>query len=415
MPLRFTLVGPMRLALALTCVTSSPQAQSTGESCPVETRATTKLRLDDGRTVYVEPMAFARSGSTAVIAGEPMYVWTVGDGVAQLDTNHGLLGVTLTGGDVTPLPKPDLPGVVTHVRLLADGADFAAVFAVTDSSSVGRYDAKVLSYWFGRTDGRTWRELEKLPMPSGPLDGRRSSELVRSEEELLFAIPFGREGYRHVAIYRRADDWRMDTLAVPDAAYLALGVVGDKPMLYVVYPDTSTTDTNSLWVFARTETTWQLEGLVIRGGRQPVHDPNVVSHRSTHVLSWIGQTTATGEESAMTAPVDRDGRPGASHVLASGARSWDFLRDTARAAHWVVAVQAADGRKHMMLAEWTAAQPLVRDVVANPFTGHVLAASLEEDVIAVGPVFDPTGKEEPLVSGILRFAKRCAVLIRETP
>lgn len=383
----------------------------------METRAADRVRLNDGRAVYVEPMAFARAGNLAILAGEPMYVWSNRDTTFSPQAVHGLLGVALTAGGVEPLLKPDVPGIVTHVRLLADGRDFAAVFAVTDSSAAGGYDEQVLSYWFARTDGRTWRELEKLPMPAGALDARRATDLIRSADELLVAIPYGPTARENVAIYTHSRrGWRMDTLAVPQASYLALAEIGGQAMLFVVHPDyAAITDSNSLWVFVRVGSSWQARGLVIRGGRRPVFAPTISGDTANRMLSWIAEDTTGGPSTLHAASLHATGRIGQVHIVARNVVYWDVIRNPTMHPQWVADARATDGTKQLMFVEWIDGRPVTRDVIANPYTGLIIGAPIAGDASVVGPVFDPAASREQLVSGILRSAKRCGSAPREAP
>lgn len=411
-----SLVCVLIFSSAITRAAASLPTQPASDSCALETRrAVGPLRLDDGRAVYVEPMAFARTSRSSILAGEPMYVGAGNHAAARSDTAHRLVGVTLEGEHLRPLPRPDVPGVVTHLRLAPDDGEYVAVFAVTDSSSVGRYDEVVLSYWWGRTDGRVWRSLEQLPLPSGLLVGRRASELVRAGDEWLLAIPYRTADGQNVAVYARSQGrWLLDTIATEAAAYVALTAVRDVPILYVVYPASTGADTNSLWLFVRLGESWYSRGRVIRGGNRPVHDPMLASHGPSRVLSWIRVDAATGTRSAFAALVDDTGALGAAHLLARDVEYWDVIRGPTSAAAWVIGVAPANDNGRLAFVEWRGDRPRVIDLVTNPFMGPMLGALLATRATALGPIFDRSNTKEPLTSGVLRFVRRCASAI-ETP
>lgn len=386
-------------------------------TCSVETRAAGKLRLDDGRAAYVEPMAFLHTAESAVLAGEPMYVWSAGAYSSGLGPDHDLLGVQLTARGVSALPKPGIDGIVTHVRLAADGNGYAAVFAVTDSSSAsGRYEEVVLSYWFGRSDGREWTALERLPMPSGPLHARRASDLVRVGSEWLLAIPFVHGTEVHVAVYSRSvTGWRIRAIPTFAADYVVLTERRGTPDLYVVHPDTIPPDGNSFWLYSRHGSDWQLREHLLKGGTSPIHFPAIASDDASRVMTWIRADRNTGAHKAFAARIDEGGLLGPAHLLANDVGYWDVIRGRASRPAWVIGSVDSTGAERMTFLEWEGNRPVIRDIIANPFTGLFLGAILKGEPAAIGPLFAPADKEEPLVSGILRFERRCHSAVPETP
>lgn len=390
---------------------STSLAQDMTGSCPVATRPIQKLVLTDGRGAYVEPMAFAQGPTSAILAGEPMYVWKRG----EPDSTHGLLGAVLNGQEWRGLPRPPLEGVLTHIRMAPDSAGFDVVFALTDSTSVGRYEEKVISYWYGYTDGRRWTRLQRLPLPRGPMNARAATRLVRVGSDLMIAVPYGTEGREKVAVFTQyRTTWRMDTLAVREARYLALGVLQDTPMLLVVYPASDVNrDANSLWAFERVSNGWRPLGLVVRGGSNPVHDPTLSRDASGEMLSWL----ASDDRGALVlnaAAFRRNGTIGPTHVVARDVIHWDLVREAPQT-QWVVDIRHDDSTRVLQLIVWQGNQPRIRDVIANPYLGLMMGASLRGSPAAIGPLLDRSDNDYPFVSGILRFIDRCSATVPEVP
>jgi hypothetical protein len=366
--------------------------------------------------MYVEPMAFARAAESFVLAGEPLYAWKPRDtsrGGAQLDTAEALLGVVFErSGHVAALPKPPLNGTLTNVRLLADGEQYAAVFALTKKRTRGGQEPALLGYWFGRTDGKTWHSLEQLPLPpSGDLNTREASRLVRVAGVLMIAAPFGTDARQDVAVFtRKSEGWSVETVPARGTAYVALTESAALPFLYVVRPDTTRdADANSLSLFVRASGSWRPLGFLVHGGRQPVHHPTVVAQDDIQILSWIEDDEVSRTRSARAARLRPDGTLGSAVTLARGIEDVIPVHDASGSFRWVVSNRTSDGQPTLTLVEWGGrdGEPEIRDVVVNPFTGPALAYSTRDGDVVVGPVMGRSPREELVVSGVLRFALRC--------
>jgi hypothetical protein len=403
------------LAVALLPACSGPAVTSrmqTAGSCAVLIRTPAKVRLDDGRGVYVEPNAIANSGAITWLAGEPLYTWSSGDSGFRSQAAQRLIAVRFTPGGVLALHVPPLPmpGVPTHVRLLAEKREAFAVFAVTDSTSMGTREPVVLGYWFGRTDGRRWDSLERLPPAPGPLAPARASELVRVGAELMVAVPFGAEDRRSLAIFTRSTgSWRVDTLPASQVSYAVIAARDGGAFLYAVHPAPGEFDANSLWLFERIGGDWRRIRLLVRGGRSPVHHPRVLAHGADAILTWYVIDMATGRFDARAAMQSQDGTIGPVRTVARDIEYVSASSEPGRGPWWVATHRTPGTKGVVTFVEWTSSRPVLRDVVANPFTGRPVAATIGGHRVALGPLFDSTSQEEPLISGLLRFQPRCDV------
>lgn len=366
--------------------------------------------MSDGRVAYIEPMAFAHTDSSWVLAGEPLYTWRYPTGERpQPDTSHALIGVLFTRGSARPLPRPPVRGVVTHIRMLAEGNHYRAVFAETDGSAAGPRRPRVLAYWSARTDGSGWDQLEPLPLPPDSLDPAEASSLVRVGDALMIAVPYGPLHRRGVAVYAaRQDGWRRQDIFTDATAYVALAASQGNALLYVVRPDsTRRPDSNSLTLFVPADSGWRDAGFVLRGGSRPVHRPTVSVVGNTTLLSWHEEDSRSGAFHARAAELQQDGTLGTVVTLGERIDAVMPVRGASRTHQWVVSRRAIDGSAMHLLVEWTSAAPRTRDVIADPFTGPSLAHALGAESVIVGPVVSHAPTDEFLVSGILRFVNRC--------
>jgi hypothetical protein len=259
-------------------------------------------------------------------------------------------------------------------------------------------------------------------MPSGELNALRASGPIRVGDELIVAVPYG-EGFRQgVAVYTRtAGMWRLDTVAVRMAAYVALTTVWNTQLLYVVQADTIPPDANSVFALKRSGRAWQSRGIVIRGGNRPTSEPVVHDTRLGPVLSWLETDAATGRIVARVARIGADGGIGAGPHTALSHDVFDLMSIAlvGTTPRWIVANRhpaRPDVPGVLTLIEWTGTDAVVRDMAVNPFGHAWISATRMGQSAVVGPLFDRTAPQENLVSGILRFAPRCSASVtRGTP
>lgn len=384
-------------------------------NCAIETRATEPIRLTDQRSIYIEPMAFARAAATYALAGEPTYVWTRQNGVfePQVDTSGSVIGAIFTDtGAVIPLPKPPLQGTVTDIRLTRHGAGYAALFALVSRQGVSSMERTFLGYWFGYTDGTSWSSLEPIRLPpSGEPISRHASALIASGDSMRFAVPFTvakREDL--LVLTRTARGWQWDLTATTGVAYVALTVRAGRHLLYVVRPDpTRRSDANSLSLFVDVDGRWTSRGFVLHGGSRLVHHPWIVERGDERILAWEEQDETAGTRNARAARLLADGGLGTVVTLARSIEDLFPVHGATDDAQWVVSHRPDNAEPSLALIEWNGGRPIVRDVVVNPYTGPALAHAAAGAVVAVGPVMGRTPLEELVVSGTLSLKRRCAL------
>ena len=376
------------------------------------------MRLRDSRAIYVEPMAYVTRGSERLLAGYPVYTWTRAHGdSARLDRTAAYVGLLIGDSAVSPLPSPMPDAIVTDIRLRADtGRWFHAVFARAAAPDKQGHDPRILSYWYGRTDGVTWDAIEPLPMPAMErLVSREASELVAPRGALMLAVPFGDDGRRDVAIYvREQGQWRMEILSTHSVAYVAIAT-GDTPLLYVVRPDTTNMpDMNSLSLFTRDSAGWRDHGVLVRGARSPIHHLETHERSGAWTLSWFTRDVVSHVRTVQAARLARDGTLAERAIVAEGVIDVWPMRSHSGPTRWAIATHAGD-RQLLSLVEWGKGLPVVRDVVANPFEGQLLTYEGSDGAVAVGPVLDRVPGAESLVSGTLRFELRCNARVQGGP
>jgi hypothetical protein len=394
------------------------------EPCAVAERSPSRLHLDRGRPIYVEPISFAIGKHSYLLAGEPLYIWKArapGE-PANLDSSEALLGIIDSQDSIIHgLLRPPVPGSkgkrIADVRFAADANGYAAVFAVTEPRTSGGTEPPLLSYWFGRHDGLAWHSLQRLPLPAGgTLITESASQLIRKGWTFLLAAIISTPRGHDVAVYTvTIGDVGLEILPVRSAAYVALGLApsasgtnGD-PVMYVVRPDsTQTADANSVSAFTRVAGKWQHQGFVIRGGRRPVHQPMITMTPKATILSWLRHDEVLRTRSALAARILPEARLGPTVMLADSVTDAVSMH-AAAAPRWVVS-RVADSRPTLALVEWDGdAQPVIRDAIVNPYAGPVLAYAVGSPGIGVvvGPLMGQPPREEVVVSAAIEFVSRC--------
>lgn len=385
-------------------------------ACEPVTREPSPLRLEDGRGVYVEPMALARGSTPSVLAGYPVYVWKRNGLGAEWDSAAAAVGVVLGDASGARLLPPPQVGqttqeIITHLRLTPSGAGYLAVaFAVATPPPAARpgHEHTVVAYWFGRTDGVRWDSLESLPLPAGgTLQTREASQLLRDGQSFVIAVPYATGAGTDVAIYtRERERWRRDTLGLERVSYVALAASPAGPLLYVVQPDTGRgSDSNSLSLFARVGGTWHDRGFLLHGGRFAIHHPVVSAQGGIQTLTWVTDGQPSGRV-AHAARLRSDGTLGATTTLANQVEDVTPVLATDGPTRWVANVSDR-GQLVLALIEWSGNEPTIRDLVVNPFTGWVASFAAETSDVVFGPVLNRAPGAEALLTGMMPMAPRC--------
>jgi hypothetical protein len=83
--------------------------------------------------------------------------------------------------------------------------------------------------------------------------------------------------------------------------------------------------------------------------------------------------------------------------------------------HWIVARPDPSGMATLELIQWDGHEPVIRDVVADPFTGPSLAFVTQKGVAIAGPRVSKVPGDAVLATAVLHFVNRCHVPVRDVP
>jgi hypothetical protein len=390
--------------------------------CAVQEESRQQLRLDAQRAIYVEPEVLSASDDgNVLLVGTPSYLFTLGsDGVNRGEPGR-VLGVVLPDtGYAREVSAPVDPARIRSVRAAtrADGS-WAVVFAETPSPTETDYVAHL---WFGVHDGRDWRRLEQIPIPSeGRLRAGGVSALARGAgDTLALAIPIHvtppHDGISHddvVVFIFDGHGWSHEIAPVRSAAYAEPGYADGGWVMALVRPDTTLSpDRNSLFLYAREAGGWREIRKLAPGRAEPIHEPVLrLDARNGGVLGWRALVTdPQGEQwwEARVASSPLDG-PVAVAPIDSAAEGLVPVVLPDRRALWVTDHRGPDGN---WIRFFTRGGVRMEEIgrVPNPYEGFLGAVALPDGRLMIsGPLVERSGETlASLTSQIIRAAVRCA-------
>jgi hypothetical protein len=322
-------------------------------TCSVALGPPERLVLRDGRSVYVEPTAYAASKGEILVAGRPTFLWRAD---ARL-TADSVMGIVVGRDSVIRLVDAPIDAraveLVSAVGRDAGGWDLVMAESVSPTSR-----DSIARLWHGVYDGHAWTSLEQLPVPSGmrPL-ATGASDLIRAADTLFWALRVRdtRDFTTNVLILRSAGGgWSSERVPIRRGVYVALNHSPAAGLqLAVVAGDvTERRDENSLFIWTAAPT-WAMRRRVSLGAVDgPAHHPSYVG-TGPSVLTWYAETEGRREVRALSDPLHaplestRTIDPDFADV---GAAASVRLRDGLHV--WVShhAVNEADGQLHFVLA-----------------------------------------------------------------
>jgi hypothetical protein len=218
----------------------------------------TRLLVDGGRELYVEPSVLAVSGSRTLLAGKPSYLFLKRepDEAAEVESRNTVFAVVLEAdGSAQLVPPPPVAGsmlaAVAGVGALSNS--WRVIFAEVDS--VGVDDPNVEAFWHGIYDGRVWSFLERLPQPSGKtLQYLNTSPIGETADTVVWAaLTTFEEHQQSVVVFeRRGGVWSYQILATPFASRgEALHTPGIGFVLAVTHKDAGNPPARSAFIYSR--------------------------------------------------------------------------------------------------------------------------------------------------------------------
>lgn len=200
----------------------SSSARSSSDSCAITLDAQHRLHFPDGRAAHVGVKSLAARGDTLAVLGDPVVIGRPGaTGRRRVAPVRGVLGFVVpldTGARPIPIPNPLRGGRTRFPRVAsADAGGWHVVFAQHPDTSFDQEQQPTtkLTLWYGRFDGRRWRELQRIAaIREANVMTERGSVLLARGERLAFAFAVGGDGQAHgvVVAARRSGRWRVDTL-----------------------------------------------------------------------------------------------------------------------------------------------------------------------------------------------------------
>lgn len=387
--------------------------------CIAREESRQELRLDAHRSVYVEPEVLAASNGEVLLVGTPSYTSTIGsDGIKRGEPGRGL-GVILpdTGGYAREVSAPVDPARIRTVRAAtqSDGS-WAVVFAETPSPTE---TDDIAHLWFGVHDGRDWRRLERIPIPS---EGRMGAGIVSrlahgGGDTLALAIPIRvrPNGFTEhdVAVFTfDGHSWTHELVPVRRAVYAELGFARGGWVMALVRPDTTlSSDRNSLFLYTREGGGWRELRKVAPGRPAPIHEPALrLDARNGGVLGWralVRDPNGEQRSEARVANGPLDG-PLAAAPIDSAAEGLIPVVFPDRRAVWVTDHRGPDGKS---IRFFTRGRVRMEEIgrVPSAYEGFFGAVALPDGQLMIsGPLVERSGgTPSSLSSQVIRVAVRC--------
>jgi hypothetical protein len=397
-------------------------------ACSAVVLSQTRLVVEDGREVYIEPIAMVPSGEEILLAGVPNYVWTRrgARGPVVAFAANSVLGVVIgADGRGRLVPSPVQPKRVRALRAAArsDGG-WDVVFAeLAPTDSLSTDDALPVRLWHGVLHHGGWSELHQIPQP---LDARvrlsNASALISRGDTLAFVsrVETPTQNTEAVVHFRRAGRWSFELVRTRPLSYAAIGVSESRGwMLVAVRGDTVPPRENALFVYRRAGNEWQLVRKM-DGDSDPAHQPTLDLDGHVGVLSWW----------AMVSPADGSGRREA-RAIARVEHGATKIATIDSSTSYVALAGAIQGAVRLWVTEHveSMAQPSELRFVAfdgeqvailgrmpSPYLGFFAATvSKPSQVVVAGPLAELETTTPTVVTLLIRARVRCLAGARRPP
>jgi hypothetical protein len=392
----------------------------TAEECAVREVSRARLVVEDGRELYVEPVAFAASGGEMLLVGTPNYLWkrqTPAGPVLAVAADSVFGAVIGQDGRARIVPSPVDAKRVAGARALgrSDGG-WDVVFAELAERNTSLGDQPVSArLWYGIFDGSKWSSLEQIPLPTGALARLANpSPIVRRLDTLFWVIRLQtRGGDTELAVYQRNGGRSSSELVRTDfAAYASLGASDTLGVvLLVVRGDTAQPmRENAIFFFAR-QPRWELVRRVDGVGEEPVHMPSI-DLSSPGALTWLAPVpTADGGRQEARVMLGRleaeDGQlftidSSVTHVtpavqLRGGIRVWVTEH-----------LSSSDQTRELRFVGHSGRSPVILGRAASPFLGPFTAASpAPSQIVIAGPLAEGVTTNPAVVTLLIRVRVDC--------
>ncbi|HET6229083.1 MAG TPA: hypothetical protein VFE05_03325 [Longimicrobiaceae bacterium] len=383
-----------------------------------------RLTVEEGRSLYVEPSSLAAMQGDVFIAGAPTYLFArpaAGRRWSPAGTNSVFGALVHPDGGAQTVPSPLGSGLTAGPRVLGrDEGGWEAVFAEQERPSAKVSErVPIRGLWYGRFDGGNWSRLERLPLP---VDGQvlpwSASALVRAGDTLAWAMVVHRSGERDDVLLfeRRGGRWTSELILVRTASYVALAYApGRGLVLAIVHPDSTVRsgDENSLFLWSRTPA-WHPWRRLALGGPEPVHEP--VFSATASSLGWLAMVRGAGhsgyEARALAAPAEAS--PEEAIVVDSDAMAAIPLNPRGAGAVWLTRHLPTKTSSELRVVRRVGTSVAVLGSAPDPFVGFAGAvATGPSEMLVTGAAVDSA--DSLVASLLIRLRTECRPASGEKP
>lgn len=397
--------------------TDTISVRESGGRCTARELSRTRLVVEGGRELYLEPKVFTFSGGRALLAGKPSYLFhpRKPNAVAEVESRHVVFGAVIEAdGSARAVPAPPVnAGKVSAVAGIAsEPGSWRVIFAELDS--IATDSPAPVSFWHGIYDSTGWSAIERLPGPPGtPLLYYNSSRLTQNGDTVVWAamsqVTSTRQGV--VVFERRAGAWSHQVVTTPftdDAELVHLPPLGF--ILAVVHRDTAiASDKKAVFLYTR-RSGWQLHRRVASGEERSVLGVSIHASGGGGVLSWVSNAgTAANARPELRAMIGAIWSHDSSILVVdpSVLQGYASVPMSTGESVWVAGHDTGQGRTgELRLISHSNRSPAVLWRTPHPYLGPFAAtAHSATDVLIVGPELDSA--RELLVSLILRLRVDC--------
>ena len=192
--------------------------------CELQASKSQRIMLPDGSTVVIDAKSMAANGRSVLIAGTPVNVWAPpGRSVENWKEPRGIGVIRDSRGAFRIVPIPEQVPDAQLPRVTSAGRHGWHFIFASGHMHLARFERATL--WYGRFDGRQWREVRRIGEARGADLLEANSDLVRTGDGLAFAYPYERvrarvgvAGEQGIVVHRRAGrEWRSYDLPMSDA------------------------------------------------------------------------------------------------------------------------------------------------------------------------------------------------------
>jgi len=195
------------------------RAQRTGPPCTLSAGVLRDVRLKDGQSGIVFPIAMSARPDSLLVLGVAGLVYDTATGPRSTRPDSMLAGFLLTDHrrSVTPVLTPAGMPAARYYRTRATSEGWDVVFFLSEHDTVpGGRSFDDGTFWYGRLIGGRWTGLERVGRVQNATVMRpNSSGLISSDGKLHFAVYFGEPRTAGGVLLwhrERAGSWRSDTL-----------------------------------------------------------------------------------------------------------------------------------------------------------------------------------------------------------